>query len=124
MSKTQIIYGDDGAPAFAVVPYDLFTKLRLPEDESALSDEELYDLAKADDSGPAVPDAVMARLIAGENAVKVFREWRDLTQHDLAERTGLTTGYISQIERGSRPLSRKARMTIADALEVPFDDLD
>ncbi len=123
VSKTQIIYGDDGAPAFVVIPYSQFRQLG-PKAEAALSDEELFDLAMADRSGPAVPYAVVSRLINGENPVKVYREWRDLTQAELATKTGVTSGYVSQVERGIRQLSRKAQVTFATALGINTDDLD
>ena len=89
-----------------------------------LSDEELFDLAKAAPREPAVPQMVMRRLIDGENALKVYREWRGLTQQALATEAGVTPGYISQIERGTRTLSAKARAQFADLLGILPDDLD
>jgi len=123
VSKTQIIYDDDGTPAFVVIPFAQFRQFA-PQVEAVLSDEELFDMAMADHNGPAVPHAVMARLIDGENPVKVYREWRTLTQADLAAKTGVTSGYVSQVERGVRQLSRKAQAAFATALGVNSDDLD
>lgn len=123
MSETQIIYGEDGLPAFAVIPYELFTRLQLPDEEASLTDEEAWDRATAD-RGPAVPDSVLSRLLDGDNPVRVYREWRGLTQEELARNVNLTSGYISQLERGRRPLSRRARMAIAETLAIPYDDLE
>lgn len=121
MSKAQIIYGDDGAPAFVVMPYASYRAL-VPDE--ALSDEELYDRAKAEDDGFAIPQNVVSRLIGKENPLKVFREWRGLKQADLAEKVGVSVGYISQVERGTRMLSRKARASAASVLNVDPEDLD
>lgn len=123
VSKTQIIYDEDGAPAFVVIPFAQYRQF-VPQGEAVLSDEELFDMAMADRNGPAVPHAVMARLIDGENAIKVYREWRNLTQSELAAKTGVTSGYVSQVERGVRQLSRKAQAAFATALGVNPDDLE
>jgi DNA-binding XRE family transcriptional regulator len=124
MSKAQIIYDDTGAPAFVVIPYARFRDLAPEAAEAALSDEALFDLAMHEDRGPAVPHEVMVRLIEGENPLKVYREWRGLTQADLAAKAGVSVGFVSQVERGARNLSRKARAAVASALGVLPDDLD
>lgn len=93
--------------------------------EAALSDEALFDRAVAEgDGGAAVPHDVMVRLVGGENPLKVYREWRGLTQAELATQIGVTEGYVSQVERGARTLSRKAVSTAAVALGITPDDLD
>jgi DNA-binding XRE family transcriptional regulator len=125
MSKAQIIYDDAGAPAFVVIPYARFRDIAPEAAEAALSDETLFDLAMAEkNAATAVPHEVMVRLIDGENPVKVYREWRGLTQADLAARAGVTVGFISQVERGARNLSRKSRAAIATVLGVLPVDLD
>ncbi|OHC73803.1 MAG: hypothetical protein A3G18_00525 [Rhodospirillales bacterium RIFCSPLOWO2_12_FULL_58_28] len=121
MAKPQIIYGDNG-PAFVVLPIAEYLA-RFPE--STLSDEALFDLAQAqNDGGERTPHDVVKRLIDGENPVKVYREWRAMTQEELALRTKVSSGYVSQIERGARHLSRKTRAIFAQALGVDADDLE
>ncbi|TCS59950.1 helix-turn-helix transcriptional regulator [Varunaivibrio sulfuroxidans] len=90
-----------------------------------MDDEDIkaFDLAQAQDDGAHVPHNVVKRLIDGENPVKVYREWRDLTQEALAEKAGVSAGYVSQIERGTRRASRKKLLVIAEILGVAFDDL-
>ena len=122
MSAAQIIHDETGAPAFVVIPYAQFRAF-MPE--AALSDEALFDVAMAEkDRVPAVPQVVMARLIDGENPVKVYREWQGLTQGELAVKVGVSPGFISQVERGKRGLSRKARAAAAAVLDVLPDDLE
>ena len=56
-------------------------------------------------------------------AVRLARTARGLKRREVAQRTGLTYPYLSQIERGvRRPSSRVLRM-IADALDMPADEL-
>jgi len=57
------------------------------------------------------------RVTIGNN-VRRLRGERNLSQEDLAHQAGLTTGYVSQIERGRRNLSIEALVSLADALGV------
>ena len=125
MAKEQIIYDDTGAPAFVVIPYARFRALAPATAATALSDEALFDLAQAEkDDRSAVPHDVMIRLIEGENPLKVYREWRGLTQAALARKIAVSKGYVSQVERGTRTLSRKARAAAAKALGILPDLLE
>src|SRR3954451_10346166 len=51
---------------------------------------------------PLLPKDVMDRLVKGENAVRVLREWRDITQTYLSVKTHLSQSHISDIESGRR----------------------
>jgi len=68
-----------------------------------------------------LPLDVVDRLADGENPLRVFREWRALTQVDLAARSKLSQGYISDIESGRRTGTPAVLRQIADALQVPLD---
>ncbi len=68
------------------------------------------------------PSEVVGRIIVdGEPPLKVFREWRGLTQEELAEKAGTSKGYISQIETRHRQPSRKLLYRLAKALDVSPD---
>ena len=123
MSGAQIIYDDTGAPAFVVIPYAAYRALR-PDIDAELSDEELFDRAMAEELEPSVPHEVMMRLVDRENPLRVFREWRQLTQAELADKIGMSVGYVSQVERGVRHLSRKTRAAAAKVLGVLPSDLE
>ena len=73
------------------------------------------------EGGPSIPKEFVDRLADGENALRVFREWRGLTQVELATATGLSQGHISDIETGRRTGTPAALRQIADALQVPLD---
>lgn len=56
--------------------------------------------------------------------VRAFREQRDWTQQDLAERWGFTREYVSQIELGKRKLYGEASvMRLAEVLDIPLERL-
>jgi hypothetical protein len=78
-----------------------------------------YDAARAD-SGEVIPAEVVERLVAGDNAIKVFREWRGRKQNDVAAATDTTAAYLSQLETGHRGASIDLLRRIADELGVDF----
>ena len=67
------------------------------------------------------PTEVANRIAEGENVLRVIREWRGLTQAELAKKTGRATQYISQLETGKRAIGRKTAKVLAPALKVSAD---
>ena len=63
------------------------------------------------------------RLLSGTSPIKVYREYRGLSQKELAAATGISPIYLSQIETGRRVDSAKTLVSIAQALVVSSDDL-
>jgi transcriptional regulator with XRE-family HTH domain len=70
---------------------------------------------------PLLPKEVADRLANGDNAVRVLREWRDKPQDYISSKTGLSQGYISDLETGRRNGTTAALRLIADVLKVPLD---
>src|SRR5580700_10355047 len=73
------------------------------------------------DGAPLLPKQVVDRFAKGENPVRVLREWRDVTQLYLSFKTGLSQGYVSDVETGRRKGTAAALRRIADVLKVPLD---
>lgn len=123
--STQFIE-KDGQAAFAVVPIDDYNRLlQMAED---LDDVVAFDKAAADlESGDAelIPAEIVKRLVNGnEHPLKVWREFRGLTQEGLAERAdGASQAQIAQIETGKRSGTVPALKSLAGALGVDLDDL-
>jgi DNA-binding Xre family transcriptional regulator len=69
------------------------------------------------------PHDVVRALISGTEPVRVFRQHRGMTMADLAEKTGLSQPYISEIETGKKQGSLKALHAICAALHISLDDL-
>lgn len=54
-----------------------------------------------------------------QNKIKEYRLNQNMTLKDLAEKVGISVGYLSHLERGSRDNPSKEVMTrIADALHA------
>lgn len=70
-----------------------------------------------------IPAEFANRMIDGENKVRVWREYRGLTARDLAEKAGISGGFLSQIESGGRDGSFETIKKIAAALGISVDDL-
>ena len=51
----------------------------------------------------AWPDEVVTRLLDGENPVRVFREYRGISQTALAKAAKMNQGSLSAIESGTMP---------------------
>ncbi len=114
----------DGQPEWAILPYDAF--LRLVEDAELLRDIRDYDAAKAGlkrGEDELIPSAVVYAILDGANPIKVWREYRGLTQRQLAQAAGISTPYLSQIEAGKRTGTTEVLTAIAQALRVMLDDV-
>ena len=114
----------DGKPEWAVLPYEEY--LQLVEQTEMLQDIRDYDEAKAAlDKGDEelIPSQVVYAILDGENPVRVWREYRELSQQVLAEKVGISIPYLSQLERGKRTGSLEVLTAIAKALRVSLDDV-
>ena len=56
-------------------------------------------------------------------SIRRYRIAGGLTQHELARLAGLTSGYLSDVERGKVNISINNLNSLADALKVPLADL-
>lgn len=76
--------------------------------------------AGADD----LPTDVKEKLaMKAGHPVKIVRKFRGMTQEDLANATGLSRPYITEIETGRKEGSIRALKAIADALSISLENL-
>ena len=75
------------------------------------------------DDGVRVPHEVALDIMRGKGPIQAFRNHQGITLRELSERTGLASGYISEIERGLKPGSASALARIAGALGTTIDVL-
>ncbi len=122
MSDIQIIR-KDGQPEWAVVPFKDYQKLI--RDSEMLMDVKAYDDAKKAiaEGEEVIPSEVTFRIIDGGNPIKVWREYRTLTQKQLADKVGISKAYLSQIESGKRKGAMEVLASIAEALGLLLDDI-
>ena len=95
---------------------------RLVADSEMLADLAAYDAARAE-AGEGMPLAVFSRIVSGDNPVKVIREWRGLTQAELARLADLHRVQLHDIETGKSRGSVETLKAIAVALDVGMDDV-
>jgi DNA-binding Xre family transcriptional regulator len=114
LTGAELVDDPDRAELVVMTPEDL---AELLEDAEATA---AYQRTHDQES---VPIAVVDRLTAGENPVRVWREHRGHSLRRLAERAGIGVGYLSQIENGERKGTVQTLKTIAAALDVHLDDL-
>ncbi len=112
--------------ARAIAGEHVFEPVFAPEDSEGDAEEAAdlaaYEEARARDE-EAFPLEVAERLVAGAHPIKVFRDYRGMTQAELARQVGLSPMYISQIETGRRGGSTKALRRIAAALDIDLADV-
>ena len=70
-----------------------------------------------------LPLEATERLVAGDSAVKVWRQHRGMNQGELAAASGISQNYLSEIEGGRKGGSVEVLKALAQALGLDLDDL-
>ena len=114
----------DGKPEWAVLPYEEY--LQLLDQSELLEDIRDFDTINAAidrREEELIPAEVVNAILDGENPIKVWREYRELTQQQLADTAGISKPYLSQIETGKRTGTTEILSAIAKALDVSLDEV-
>lgn len=122
MNVQVIKQGDQ--PEWAVVPYKFY--LELVEKAEMLQDIQDYDSAKAAlarGDEELIPSEVVYAILDGENPIKVWREYRGMSQSETAEKAGISVPYLSQLETNKRKGSLDVLSAIAKALQVSLENI-
>jgi ribosome-binding protein aMBF1 (putative translation factor) len=109
---------------FAVLPMDLLKKLI--DDAEMLADVKAYDAAKAriaSGNEELVPLEIDERRLDGESTVKIWREYRGLTQEKLAKASKVSRSMIAAIEARHKKGGIATLKKLAGALKVDLDEL-
>jgi len=109
---------------FAVIPVKALQ--RLMEDAEMLADVKAYDAAKArleDGEDELIPLEITERRLRGEPALRVWREFRKLTQEQLAKKAKISRALIAAIETGRRSGSVGTWKRLGAALGVGWEIL-
>jgi DNA-binding XRE family transcriptional regulator len=70
-----------------------------------------------------LPGDLLARLIAGEHPIRIWRLRRGLSREALAAAAGVSPSYLTEIETGRKPGSLQAMIKLAAALRMSLDDI-
>jgi DNA-binding XRE family transcriptional regulator len=86
------------------------------DDDVAIFDARMRELNAGLDS--RLPPQVSAFMLKGTSLLKAVRKWRRLTQAQLAAKSDVAQGYISDIEGGKKKGTLEVLATLAKALSV------
>ena len=78
---------------------------------------------RADEAGETVPGEVAHAILDGVPPLRAWRQHRGLTLDTLGERTGVSKGYLSQVENGRKRGTLDLFRRLAAVLDVTLDDL-
>src|SRR5258708_38296005 len=96
------------------------------EDSEMLADVKAYDAAKArleDDEDELIPLEITERRLGGEAALRIWREYRELTQEKLAKRAKVSRALIAAIETKRKAGSVSTWKKLGAALDVSWEQL-
>jgi DNA-binding XRE family transcriptional regulator len=106
------------------IPKDEYLRLKALEED--LADlQSVAELLQRLDVGEEelIPAAVVDRLLDGQAPLLVWREYRSLTQAELARRSGVNRVQIIDIEAGRKTGSVETLRKLASTLQIEIDDL-
>ncbi len=123
-TRIQIIE-KNGKPEYAVLPFEEYRQLlELAEEAEEIRAGKRASAELAAGKDELIPAEVVERLFEkGESPLSVWREYRGLTQEQLAQAAGVGKSYISQIESGRKTGSVTVLKRIARVLDIDLDDL-
>ncbi|TAN53104.1 MAG: XRE family transcriptional regulator [Methylococcaceae bacterium] len=114
----------NGRPEWAVIPYADYERIMDRLDTlQDIADADAAKLVIENGEDEGIPGEVVNRLFSGESRLKVWREFRGLTQAQLAQAANLAQATIAQMESGKRTGSMTVLKRLAQALRVDLDDL-
>jgi DNA-binding XRE family transcriptional regulator len=109
---------------FAVIPVEHLQ--RLLEDAEMLADVKAYDAAKVRLEGgedELIPLEITERRLRGEAALRIWREYRKLTQERLAKKAKVSRALIAAIETKRKTGSVSTWKKLGAALDVSWEQL-
>lgn len=105
----------DGKPEYAVLPIELWKRIAPLIGAYGEPDEP--------DGTPPLPPPVAQAVRNGAHPLRAWREYRKLTQEQLAATAHISKPFLSQLENGKRRATITVLAALAQALAVPIDAL-
>ncbi|WP_245464452.1 MULTISPECIES: helix-turn-helix transcriptional regulator [unclassified Mesorhizobium] len=121
MNAPQIIRTSTGEELVVIPKADYEALLHAAEEaQEDAADVAIYDERKSEfKAEKALPAEVTMDILRGSSRLKALRNWRKLTQADLARTIGVSQGFLSDIESNRRKPSAQTSTMLAKALDVP-----
>ena len=112
----------DGCPQYVVLRIENYREIISLLDDT--EDCSAIDRALIEDkAGETVPSETVNAILNGVPPLRAWRQCRGFTLESLAERVGVSKGYLSQIENGRKPGTLGILRRISIVLSVTIDDL-
>lgn len=123
----RYINNPEGQPEFIILPIaeyeNLLMKARPFEDD--LSEWEDIPIEATEDGGELIPNDVVNIMFEQDvSLLAAWRIYRNLSQADVADRTGLTQSAISQAERKESKPQKKTREKLAKIYQCKPEQLE
>ena len=96
----------DGVPLFVIVPYDEYIRTRQKEEKVYFPHE-----------------VVEFHAIEGKSIIRAWREYKKLSQREVARRMKISQAAYSQMEKPDARLRKSTLEKLAHAFEVDVDQL-
>ena len=114
---------DIGGQKLAVMPAADYDRL-VADVEDRADEQAAIEAERRREAGEEyLPAEMVDRLLAGESPLRIWRKHRGMTLEVLSGRSGISIGYLSQIEKGRRDGTVKAWRALAAALDLELDDI-
>lgn len=113
----RYINNEQGKPEFIILPiaeYEELLSNAIPYDDEDESEWEDIPVEKGEDDSALIPHDVVSIMVDQDvSLLAAWRIYRNLSQQEVAERTGLTQSAISQMERAESKPQKKTREKLA-----------
>jgi DNA-binding XRE family transcriptional regulator len=121
MNAPQIIKTPTGEELVVIPKADYEALLHAAEEAlEEAADVAIYDERKADlKTEKPLPADVTMEILRGSSRLKALRNWRRLTQAELATTIGVSQGFLSDLESNRRKPSAQTSTMLAKALDIP-----
>lgn len=121
MNAPQIIKTSTGEELVVIPKADYEALLHAAEEAvQDAADVAIYDERKAElKTEKPLPAAVTMDILRGSSRLKALRNWRNLTQADLATAIGVSQGFLSDLESNRRKPSPQTSAMLAKTLDIP-----
>ena len=107
-NNVQIIE-QGGKPAFAVIPWDEF--------------QALLEGVEPNESEVWFPNEVVKANVRGDSLVKAWREYKGLTQAELAAKAGIKQPALTRMEKADANPRKSSLTKLADAMGITVEQL-
>jgi DNA-binding XRE family transcriptional regulator len=123
MNAPQIIKTSTGEELVVIPKADYEALLHAAEEAAEdAADVAIYDERKAAlGTEKALPADVTIDILRGSSRLKALRNWRNLTQAELASAIGVSQGFLSDLESNRRKPSAQTSAMLVKTLDVPAE---